>query len=290
MNKSQYVINAEFWVLYVINSEFWVHREVMYLKQNRVSISASVLKSIAYLSMLIDHYFAVVFYKQIDWMASRGNSVSGANIIYRVGRSIGKPAFILFAFMVAEGFIHTRSRTKYLLRLFIFALLSEIPFDLAISGSVASFDKQNVFFTLFLGVLALCLMDHAKGHPILQALSVLACGISASFLNTDYAIMGVFLVVTFYLCRKDFVMQFMVCSFVIYFGIILIDVYQNWGYGYSLIQHMNFGMRELYGLAAFLPIYFYNGKKGRQLPKLCYYMFYPVHLFILYGIGQLFVY
>lgn len=258
------------------------------MKQNRFSVSASVLKSIAYLSMLIDHYFAVVFNKQINWMASQGDPVSGANIIYRIGRSIGKPAFILFAFMASEGFIHTRSRTKYLLRLFIFALLSEIPFDLAMSGSMASFDKQNVFFTLFLGVLALSLMEYAKEHPILQVLSVLVCGISASLLNTDYAIMGVFLVVTFYLCRKDFVVQFLVGSFVIYFGIILIDVYQNWGYGYSLMQHMNFGLRELYGLAAFGPIYFYNGKKGRQFPKLCYYMFYPVHLFILYGIGQLF--
>lgn len=259
------------------------------MKQSRFSVSASVLKSIAYLSMLIDHYFAVVFYKQIDWMAVQGNPVSGANIIYRVGRSIGKPAFILFAFMAVEGFIHTHSWTKYLLRLFIFALLSEIPFDLAMSESIASFDKQNVFFTLFFGVLALCMMDYAKGHPILQALSVLVCGISASLLNTDYAIMGVFLIVTFYLCRSDFAIQFVTGSFVIYFGIILIDVYQNWDYGYTLVQHMNFGLRELYGLAAFVPIYFYNGKKGRQLPKFCYYMFYPVHLFILYGIGQLFI-
>ena len=259
------------------------------MKQNRSSISASVLKNIAYLSMLIDHYFAVVFYKQINWMAAQGNQIFGANIIYRVGRSVGKSAFILFAFMAAEGFIHTRSRTKYLLRLFLFALLSEISFDLAISGSMASFAKQNVYFTLFLGVLALCLMEYAKGHPVLQALSVLACGISALLLHTDYAIMGVFLVVTFYLCRKDFVLQFVVGSFVIYFGIILVDVYQNWDHGYSLMQYMTFGLRELYGLAAFLPIYFYNGKKGRQLPRLCYYMFYPVHLFILYRIGQLFM-
>lgn len=259
------------------------------MKQDRLSVSASVLKSIAYLSMLIDHYFAVVFYKQISWMAAQGNPLSGANIIYRVGRSIGKLAFILFAFMAVEGFIHTRSRTKYLLRLFIFALFSEIPFDLAMSGSMASFDKQNVFFTLFLGVLALCLIEYAKGHPILQILSALACGISASLLNTDYAIMGVFLIVTLYLCRKDFVMQFLIGSLVIYFGIILIDVYQNWEHGYSLVQYMNFGLRELYGLGAFGPIYFYNGKKGRQLPRLCYYMFYPVHLLILYGIGQFFI-
>lgn len=240
--------------------------------------------------MLVDHYFAVVFNMQINWMAARGNPLSGVNTIYRAGRSIGKLAFILFAFMAVEGFIHTHSRTKYLLRLFLFALLSEIPFDLAISGSLSSFGKQNVYFTLFLGVLALCLMEYAKGHPLLQVLSVLACGISASLLHTDYAIMGVFLITVFYLCRKDFALQFVVGSFVIYFGIIFIDVYQNWNHGYSWMQYMNFGLRELYGLAAFGPIYFYNGEKGRQLPKLCYYMFYPVHLFILYRIGQLFVY
>ena len=261
---------------------------MLYLNQNRSSISEAFLKNTAYVSMLIDHFFAIVFYKLVDWLSYQGNPISDANTIYRVGRAVGRPAFILFAFMAVEGFKHTHSRPKYLLHLFLFALLSEIPFDLAFHGKIFMPQSQNTLFTLFLGVLALCLMEYAKGYPALQAFAVFACGLLAMLLKTDYMIMGVFLVVILYLYRKDFFMQFLAGGVIMYFGIVLNNVYRYWDFGYPLSRHMKSGAREMYGLAAFLLIFFYNGERGKQLPKLCYYLFYPLHLIILFYIGRLF--
>lgn len=258
------------------------------MNQNRFSVSEAALKNIAYISMFIDHFFAVVFYKLAGWFSYQGNPISDANTIYRVGRAVGRPAFVLFAFMAVEGFNHTHSRPKYLLRLFLFALLSEIPFDLALNGKILTFRSQNIFFTLFLGVLALCLMESAKGYPVLQALAVFACGILAMLLRTDYMIMGVFLIIILYLCRRNFFMQFLAGGAVLFWGIVLNNVYRYWEFGYPLSYYMKAGGREMYGLAAFLLIFFYNGERGEQLPKFCYYLFYPVHLIILFYIGILF--
>lgn len=259
---------------------------IIYLKQNKVSVSEAFLKNAAYVSMFIDHFFAVVFYRLTNWLSYQGNPVSGADTIYRVGRAVGRPAFILFAFMAVEGFNHTRSRPKYLLRLFLFALLSEIPFDLAFSGKIISFDKQNIFFTLFLGVLALCLMEYVKGNSVVQMFVVLTCVSLAMLLRTDYMIMGVLLIVAFYLCGRNFYIQLLAGSFAICFGIALNYIYRHLGSGYSLSQLMMSVESEMYGLAAFLLIFFYNGKRGKQLPKFCYYLFYPVHLIILFYISR----
>lgn len=253
--------------------------------KNRVS--AAFLKHIAYISMFIDHFFAVVFSAYIGIRLAQGFNTESLDVIYDTGRAIGRVAFILFAFMAAEGFSHTHSRTKYLLRLGIFALVSEIPFDLAIEGTFFTMDNQNVYFTLFLGVLALCIIDKLHGHLIIQFLGVTLCCIAAALLKTDYMFMGVMLIVVFYIFRKSFTCQFLVGSVTIYVGIVLLYVVRYWGWGLPLALFLESGMSEMYGLFAFIPIYFYNGQKGKQLPKACYYLFYPLHLLMLYGIKLL---
>lgn len=253
----------------------------------RYSISSAFLKHIAYLSMFIDHFFAVVFWAYREWLPVSGASadaVDAAGTVYSLGRAVGRPAFILFAFMASEGFRHTHNRKKYLLRLLIFAAVSEIPFDLAIKGQVFTMDGQNVYWTLFLGVAALCLLEKLHGLLMLQFLSVALCCIAAFLLDTDYMFMGVCLIVVFYLCRKSFWFQFVAGSVTIYVGMVLIYTVNYWGSGIHWSLFLQASTTELYGLAAFILIYFYNGKKGRQLPKACYYWFYPLHLLLLYGI------
>lgn len=254
--------------------------------QKNFSITSAVLKNIAYISMLIDHFFVAVFLFYIQWRSAQGFSVETEREYYSIGRAVGRIAFVLFAFMAAEGFRYTHSKKNYLLRLGLFAFLSEIPFDLAIYGKLYEPDGQNVYFTLFLGVLALLFIKNLTGHPLLQFVSTMLCCVTAAILSTDYMFMGVLLIVTFYLCRKSFMLQCLAGSAVIYFGIVLVYMVRHWSEGLPVTVFLESGMSELYGLTAFVLIYFYDGRKGRQLPKACYYLFYPVHLLALYGIRQ----
>ena len=91
------------------------------------------LKMIAIISMLTDHVGCILFPDEL------------------IFRAIGRIAFPIFCFLVVEGFFHTRNTWNYLMRLCIFAILSEIPFDLAFFGKVFYLQKQNVFMTLALG-------------------------------------------------------------------------------------------------------------------------------------------
>ena len=98
-------------------------------------LNTFTLKIIAIVSMLVDH-IGLVFFPEV--------------MMFRI---IGRISFPIFAYVLAEGIYYTKDITKYMLRLGIFALLSEIPYDLAVMGSVLEFSHQNVFFTLFFGVL-----------------------------------------------------------------------------------------------------------------------------------------
>lgn len=252
----------------------------------KFSISSAFLKHTAYLSMFIDHFFAVVFWAYWGWLlVSRASPhvTDEVGEIYHLGRAVGRTAFILFAFMASESFRYTHSRKKYLLRLLAFAVISEIPFDLAINGKFFTMDGQNVYWTLFLGISALCLLEKLRGRPLLQFMSVVFCCFAAFLLDTDYMFMGVLLIVVFYLCRKSFWYQFAAGAVTIYAGMVSIYAVDYWGSGIHWTAYLQASMTEMYGLFAFCLIYFYNGKKGRQLPKAFYYWFYPLHLLLLYG-------
>lgn len=120
-------------------------------------ISGSTLKLIAIFTMLIDHTAATVILQMIN------NGIGGQTLIdiYWVMRSIGRMAFPVFCFLLVEVQIYTQ-QGKYAARMFIFALISEIPFDLAINNTVLEFKSNNVFFTLLLGLLAITVLDWLK--------------------------------------------------------------------------------------------------------------------------------
>lgn len=138
-------------------------------EQRRRGISGSTVKIIAVITMLIDHVGAVILERQmvavgllglsgadaqgvISWMEEHGTLYWG----YFAMRMIGRLGFPIFCFLLVEGFQRTRDVKKYALRLGLFVLISEIPFNLAISGQFISLGYQNVFFTLLIGLLALC--------------------------------------------------------------------------------------------------------------------------------------
>ena len=121
----------------------------------RKGLSGSALKIIAIVTMLIDHIAATVIIRILKF----GGYNDGLYQLYRVMRNIGRIAFPIFCFLLVEGFMHTRDREKYALRLGCFAAVSEIPFDLAFNGKVLEVGYQNVFFTLLLGLLTMMAYD-----------------------------------------------------------------------------------------------------------------------------------
>lgn len=150
-------------------------------------ISGSTIKIIAIVAMLIDHIAAVILGRILmyrgygiasmnsdmmdHWMSQGTNAV--LLISCSIMRLIGRFGFPIFCFLLIEGFVHTRSRKKYALRLFLFCLISEIPFDLAMTGKWYYPSYQNVFFTLFIGFLAMCGYDYVQKHTLPKWLSAL---------------------------------------------------------------------------------------------------------------------
>ena len=139
-----------------------------------------------------------------------------ATSIYNACRNVGRFAFPIFCFLLVEGFYHTRSRWKYLRNLLIFAVVSEVPFDLLLMGGIG-FKGQNVYFTLAIAMVTIWGVD-AVGEKLQQkvfsrwllrfAIMLAGC-LLAHVLNTDYSYYGIVLVLIFYfyrnqLCRKDF--------------------------------------------------------------------------------------
>ena len=216
----------------------------------KFGISAAVLKWIAVVTMIIDH-FAVAVYPQF---ASYEYSV------YYIMRKIGRLAFPIYCFLLVEGFFHTKNVKKYFRNCFLFAILSEIPFNMAIFGQVFYSRGQNVYFTLCIGLATLIILDRRKRYPkskymLLQIFIIVLAASIGQILDVDYHWKGVLFIVMFYYVRNM----------------------QEW-------------IRNLVGICAFayegtaplafLPIHFYNGTRGRQM-KYLFYAIYPIHLLIL---------
>lgn len=231
-------------------------------------LTANMLRAIAIILMLSDHIWAT-YMSFGNWMTY-----------------IGRMAFPIFAFQIAEGFVHTSNFKKYALRLLGFAIITEIPFNLFYSSRFINPYHQNVLFTLLLGLLAINVIDNLKKNhtPKNIALSVLwllliCVGFVLGFV--DYGFSGMLMVVMFYILR-DFPFAF-VAQLV---AMILINIVFFEG---QVVPVEIFGkMFEIptQGFAVFslIPIWLYGGKKGRSSKVLQYgfYAFYPVHMIILY--------
>lgn len=173
-------------------------------------ISGSVLKWFAVITMVIDHFGASVLetYVMNVWGRSPlGNLFSDHwNELLRVDRIlryIGRPAFPIFCFLLVEGFLHTRDVKKYAMRLGIFALISEIPFDLAVRGKFFDWQYQNVYVTLLLGLLTIWALKTQKDVWYLRLVIAAAGCALGELVHCDYGAMGVALIVVLYLMRES---------------------------------------------------------------------------------------
>lgn len=222
-------------------------------------ITSNILKLIAVVSMVTDHIGAVLLPQ------------------YRVLRWIGRLAFPIFVFLLVEGFFHTHDRRRYLLRLLVFAIISEIPFDLALNRGELSPLDSNVFFTLALGFLVMMLADWLYASPNLfsheplrgiGALALIAgCFFTADWLDTDYSSAGLLAIGIGYCLRRVNLHR---C--IVFFGIVLM---------LAIVHPM-----EAWAFFALPFVFLYNGRLGIKnvVLQFAFYAFYPVHLLVLYFI------
>jgi hypothetical protein len=224
-------------------------------------ISGSWLKLIACVSMLIDHIALHVF-KGMDWVHSCLFQIGNHEITpYFVMRNvIGRWAFPLFAFLIVEGFLHTHDRKWYGMNLFLFALMSEIPFNF-VNVNNFFYYKQNVFFTLLLGYLGLCAIERFKEDFKQLAKFMVSLFLLSFVLRADYGCGGFGFILLIYLLRENKLLMSIVGT-----GALPTTIFSG---------------------IAFIPIWFYNGERGfvrGKVWKYAFYCFYPVHLLVLYFI------
>jgi hypothetical protein len=233
-------------------------------------LSGSTLKIIAMVTMMIDHFAASVIGGMLQYQVHDQGSYNTLLYEYNVMRMIGRVAFPIFCFLLVEGYRYTRNAWKYAIRLGIFAIVSEIPFDLALFNKVVDFNHQNVFFTLLIGLLTVKCMDlvwQKYQNSIAgwtASAGVIILGVAAAdLLCTDYGGRGVLCIVIFYIFRNS----------------------RLWQVVSGNIAYVNM-LNEPTATFAFLPIAAYNGKRGLKL-KYVFYAFYPAHLLLFYLISFL---
>ncbi len=244
-------------------------------KKKTFDISSAGLHIIAMLLMLCDHMWATVVPGN-DWLTC-----------------VGRIAFPIFAFMIVEGYSYTSNLKKYVLRLLIFAVISEIPFNLMFGGGFIYPFHQNVMWTFLLGMAAIHINEKArqKGRLWLRIVTGAATCLVGYFVGfitfVDYFGAGVLTVLAFYFFRGS--------SWRCRLGQVAAIVYINFElisgrvYPISLFG-LEFDFPEQgFAVLALIPIWLYKGRQGfhsKWFKYLCY-SFYPAHMLILYIIGSL---
>lgn len=209
-------------------------------------MTAFSLKIIAITTMLIDHLGYIIFGK-----------ITFFNYIGRI-------AFPIFAFQISEGYIHTKNLKNYFLRLFFFAVISQIPFMLFYS-IISEKICLNIFCTLFLGLLSIYIYDKCKYKELTLTLVIIIASI-AEVTNCDYGFYGVLVILIFYIFKKS-----------IFKASTIFIIFTVFKYAFN-IEHS--GLFIATSLACiFLALY--NGEKGKDI-KYLQYAFYPIHLILLY--------
>lgn len=221
-------------------------------------LSGSWLKLIAVVCMLIDHLAAFYLFKLPVMHTELFMLGHHAVTPLLMMRLVGRLAFPIFAFLIVEGFLHTRSKVRYGRNLLIFALLSELPWNLIHSGTW-HYPSQNVFFTLLLGYLGLCALEYFKDDSRRLLASLLGLLVASVLMRADYGCSGYGFILLLYVLRENRILQAIIGSCVL-------------------------GSRWIAGLA-FIPINMYNGERGfvkGPVAKYLFYLFYPLHLLVIY--------
>lgn len=250
-------------------------------------MSGFTLKVIALVAMLMDHIIKSGVLPQGMLMERFGLSMMASYYLIHGFEWVGRIAFPIFAYMIAEGCRKTKNISRYIARLLLFGVVSEIPFDLALhpvnvfSGTgrlyITAFRHMNIGFTLALGATAIALYRKSRdaNRPMPQALIAPAlCILAGGLLAVDYSWFGVLLVLAAYLpgTKGRRLLAMAAVLTVLYLG-------------YASIWFRNFSVNNVVELlsafAGLLLIALYDGRRGRE-HKWLFYVFYPLHLSLLF--------
>lgn len=264
-------------------------------------LTTQAIKWIAIISMLCDHFAKIVLRAMINHHWTDASVIlalhsDGVLSLYNGLQYFGRLAFPLFVFLLVEGFFLTRNRWKYLRRIFIFALISEIPFDLGFRmesiqvspAKIVEFSYQNVMFTLVIGLLAMILIDQVMKKfgadsqgAVLAALIGVGAVLLGNLMKTDYRAYGVAAIMIAFWIRQLAPIRAKTKS-------------QQTGWrmlemALLIAPLILQSHTEVWALIDVGLIAFYFGKRGKQYSKWFFYVFYPAHLAALVVIRTLIV-
>ncbi len=225
------------------------------------------LKMIGIITMTIDH-IGYIMYPDVTWL-----------------RIVGRIAFPIFAFLIAEGFRHTRDVNKYFIRLSVFALVIQLPFilfrifpNVLPSGMSIPSIPMNIFFTLALGLLILIILEKGLKYYI-AIIPIIAL---AWFIEVDYGIYGLLAIVIMYYFKN--------WKLLIAWILLNLLFAANYYYGNdifgSAFNALNYSRIQLYSLMAVILILLYNGKQGLKTRYL-FYFYYPLHMIVIFLIDMI---
>lgn len=281
------------------------------VKRLDTKFNADMLKTLAMVIMLTDHIGAFL--------------IDQGDPLYWPLRTVGRLAFPIFCFLIAEGAYYTRSMPKYLASLAAFAFISTPPYNLVHGSPWNSPDNVNVFFTLFLGLAAIYSISglpqavfrklgkkrlaESKAACAVFGLPLCAlCYYAAYWMDTDYGEYGVAAILIFWLLRKrpvDAWICFSLLTFV-FFCFFIVSRNEAGGTDYLRINLYNvvtelvnkpgselyyYLQKQMYAPLAFVPCLLYNGKRGDKrgkCVKYLFYAFYPLHLWGIWFVQQVF--
>lgn len=244
------------------------------LIDSKLNISSASLHILAMALMLCDHLWAMLLPAQ-EWLTC-----------------IGRIAFPVFAFMIVEGYLHTHDLRRYLLRMLVWALLSEVPFDLMYGGSIFYPYHQNVLWTFLLGLLLIRMIDQGRGRlrpvfSVLLSAGIVILGFVLGYVTMiDYYGVGVLTVLTFYFFRNRN-WRNRICQFLCLY---ILNVKVLGGYYYE-IRIFGFEaeiIQQGFALLSLIPIWLYQGRQGIHSKAFQYfcYAFYPAHMLALFIIRE----
>lgn len=234
----------------------------------KLETTAFSLHIMAMLFMLCDHLWGTVVSGN-DWLTC-----------------IGRLAFPIYAFMLVEGYFHTKNLKKYAGRLLIFAVLSEIPFNLAMGSRIFYPIHQNVLWSFLIAIGLIHWNEKVKGKQIWKRVLVGAASVCIGYIGgivtfVDYYNAGILTVLVFYIFRGKkwwcYLGQ-LACLWYINF-----EMLGGFSYEVNVLGQIHFIERQGMALLALIPIWLYRGQQGYHSKTLqySYYAFYPLHLLIL---------
>lgn len=247
--------------------------DTFYVKPKRkAGLTIDTIKLIALIAMICDHIgfvlidkgklygYDIYLYSYVITLKDAAPWILLKNIL----RTVGRISFPLFAFCLSEGFSHTSNAYKYGARLAIFALISEIPFDLACFNTPVDFSTQNIFFTLLLGFMGMFIINKIDDEVwILKLFAFIGACFAGHLIRCDYGWKGVALIMACNIVRNSKLLE----TAVVGTGGVMLS-----------LTRAGFG-----GVAAIIT-WFYNGRKGERSLKYLYYIIYPLHLLLFYAI------